>query len=238
MPIKIVSVTTSDLVASLVYNNLVASLTYNDLGVGTLSYNNPSITTAYFDPNAPNRLLFDIASIVDVFTLNVSLNRTETFITSDNNTYAMQKAVADIISLIEAVSFNTNKILLDTPTVTEVFTLALTKVFQENFSTSDSSVLQYLKNASDSLSTSDTFNKVTIFVRQLADAVAIDDAVGVDKFHNTVKNNVVSAADIVAIQLNTARADAAIVSDAINVSYVPGNLMLFNNISFNESTFG
>ena len=238
MPIKIVSVTTSDLVASLVYNNLVASLTYNDLGVGTLSYNNPSITTAYFDPNAPNRLLFDIASVVDVFTLNVSLNRTETFITSDNNTYAMQKAVADIISLIEAVSFNTNKILLDTPTVTEVFTLALTKVFQENFSTSDSSVLQYLKNASDSLSTSDTFNKVTIFVRQLADAVAIDDAVGVDKFHNTVKNNVVSAADIVAIQLNTARADAAIVSDAINVSYVPGNLMLFNNISFNESTFG
>jgi len=229
MPIKIVSVTTSDLVASLVYKNL---------GVGTLSYNNPSITTAYFDPNAPNRLLFDIASVVDVFTLNVSLNKTETFITSDNNTYAMQKAVADIISLVEAVSFNTNKILLDTPTVTEVFTLALTKVFQENFSTSDFSVLQYLKNASDSVSTSDAFSKVTLFVRQLADAVAIDDAVGVDKFHNTVKNNVVSAADIVAIQLNTARADAAIVSDAINVSYVPGNLMLLNNIPFNESTFG
>ena len=229
MPIKIVSVTTSDLVASLVYKNL---------GVGTLSYNNPSITTAYFDPNAPNRLLFDIASVVDVFTLNVSLNKTETFITSDNNTYAMQKAVADIIGLVEAVSFNTNKILLDTPTVTEVFTLALTKVFQENFSTNDSSVLQYLKNASDSVNTSDALSKVTLFVRQLADAVAIDDAVGVDKFHNTVKNNVVSAADIVAIQLNTARADAAIVSDAINVSYVPGNLMLLNNIPFNESTFG
>ena len=248
MPIKIVSVTSLQL--------QVATLVYKNLGVGALAYNNPSIGTAHFDPNAPNRVYHEIASVVDQYFINTSLGRSESFITSDSNVYAMQKAVADIMALVETVSFNTNKILVDAATVTEVLALALNKVFEDNTSLSDLSVLQYIKNTSDSVNTADTTSIVTQYARQFNDAVAMDDSVGVDKFYNQVKHNVANVLDNTAIQLSTIRAeslntsdivnlhaskkaiDAAIVSDAFNVSYVPGNLMLFNNIPFNESTFG
>jgi hypothetical protein len=249
MAIKIVSITSLQLE--------VATLVYKNLKVNALAYNNPSIGTAFIDPNSPNRIIYEIADVVDQYFINTSLGRSESFITSDSNVYAMQKAVADIVALVETLSFNTNKILVDAATVTEIFRLALNKTFSENTNISDSSILNFTKNNNDSVSGLDVISIVKQYARQFNDVVAVDDFFGIDKFYSQIKHNVASASDTTSLlisskkneSISTADAiqyiqsfkkviDAPIVSDTINVSYAAGNLMLFNNIPFNESTFG
>jgi len=251
MSIKIVSVTRLDL--------QVATLIYQNLEVATLSYSNPSITTAFFDPNAPNRFVHELAAAVDDYLINVSLAKTDAMNASDAYVWALSKAVDEITTLTDAFLMEVDKSLVDTATVAEIFRLSLNKVFADNdTSVTDSFDVRTIKSTNDLVIASELFSMVTSYVRHFIDYVSMDDFVGFDKQYNGVKHNVVGAtdainyisttkrvadstsfaADLVIMQYSKGATDAAIVSDAFNVSYVPGNLMLLNNIPFNESTLG
>jgi len=209
MSIKIVSVNRIQL--------QVATLVYQQLEVAALSYNQPEIGTAYFDPNAPNRFIHDISTVVDGYLVNVSLAKADSVSTaSDTYEWALNKAVGEIVDLLDTNTLGIHKPLSDPAVVTDIFRLALNKVFADNAYLSDVFDVTTIKAFNDSVASSDTFDLVANYVRHFQDYVALDDFAGIDKFYNGTKHNIVGTVDHTTLALSILKADTMSTVDMLN----------------------
>jgi len=208
MSIKIVSVNRIQL--------QVATLVYQQLEVATLSYNSPEFATAIIDPNAPNRIVHDISTVVDAYLVNVTLAKADAVGTPDVYAIALNKAVGEIIGVVEASVLDIRKALLDPAVVADIFRLALNKVFADNTYLSDVFDVTTIKAFNDSVASSDAFEIVANYVRQFQDYVVLDDFAGIDKFYTGTKQNFAGVVDHTAFALSVLKHDATSASDILN----------------------
>ena len=236
MSIKIVSVNRIDLqVANLVHKQLkVAVLAYEQLQVGTLTYANPSVNTVILEPNSSNRIVHDISNVVDNYFVNVSLAKSDSVSTaSDTYLWALNKAVGEIVDLVDSSVLGVHKALIDPAVVADIFRLALNKVFADNTYLSDVFDVTTIKAINDAVATADAFEMVVEYVRHFQDYVALDDSAGIDKFYTGTKQNFVGPVDQAAFALSVLKYDTTSATDLLN--YINTNKAFYENVEFADS---
>ena len=235
MAIKIGSLERVNLeVAALVYQQLeVANLAYVKLEVGTLSRLNPEFTNVYLDPDSKNKVLHEIAAVTEQYFSHITLAKHDTVTTPDNYALALNKAVGEIIGVIEASVLDIRKALLDSSVVTDIYRIALHKIFTDNAFLSDVFDVHTIKAINDSVATSDLFGIVIEYVRYFQDYVALDDFAGIDKFYTGTKQNFVGAVDQAAFALSVLKHDTTSATDILN--YVNTNKAFHDTMGFADA---
>jgi len=221
-------------VAALVYQQLeVANLAYVKLEVGTLTYSDPEMTNVFLDPDTKNRILHDLASVSEDYFAHISLAKHESLSAPDTYALALNKAVGEVIGVIEASVLDIRKPLLDGSVVTDIFRLALHKVFADNTFLSDVFDVTTIKAFNDSVASSDTFDLVASYVRHFQDYVALDDFAGIDKFYNGTKHNIVGTVDHTTLALSILKADTMSTVDMLN--HINTDKALSDTVMFADS---
>jgi len=220
--------------ATLVYQKLeLASLTYINLEVGTLTYRDPEFTSVYLDPDSKNKILHDISLVTERYFSHVTLGKFDDVSTPDTYEWALNKAVGEIVDLLDTNTLDIHKVFLDPAVVADVFRLALHKVFADNSYMSDVFDVTTIKAVNDSMAASDAFDIVASYVRHFQDYVVLDDFAGIDKFYTGTKQNFAGVVDHTAFALSVLKHDVTSATDILN--YVNTGKVFHDNMGFAEA---
>jgi len=255
----------SDITDGLLDNlSISTSLKYAD-AVGTLSTLRKSVITKLVDTTGTTDLtkmvmskyLHDAVGIDDSFDFLGKVNFTKGNVTivSDLLSIRLFKELEDTISISELFKKDITRNVSDSSIATDV----LAMIIQSRMVTSTTSPLDHIVIRSSMTKNDDVgmlsalkkviINRIQDIVgttdslsrsinKVFHDGVAVDDSISVREKTLLTKLNVASAFDLLKIQTSKGATDVASMSDTITVLYIPGSLMLFNSVSFNESTFG
>tara|TARA_B110000908_G_scaffold148994_1_gene181928 strand:- start:116 stop:1279 length:1164 start_codon:yes stop_codon:yes gene_type:complete len=164
------------------------------------------------------------------------------------------KSLEDTVALTEAFSKIFTHTLVDSNLVDDMVELYTSKYINDNAAVSDSSIINTDMYKADTTNADDTISKIIVvtsndtigtadainrsIIKIVRDGVAVDDRMSFGDATALTKHNIAFIGDILQIQSSKEVADVATVIDTVTVLYSPGNLVLFNNTLFNESTFG
>ena len=218
MAIKIASLAhTQPEVGSLAYVQLkIASLVYTELGLSKLTYVNPIVDTVYLDPTPKNKILHEIAVVVEQYLIDVTLNKEDSTSATDAYAIAIEKAAHDIVGVVDHYSFGVSKGITDSSVVLDALRVSIDKAFHDAVAVPDSVDIVTIKNVNDSLVSTDVFSMVTDYVRRFSDFLSIDDFAGIDKYYNGVKHNVVGTLDFATFALSMLKEDTVGAFDVID----------------------
>ena len=194
----------------------------------------------------------NVAFMLDVIGLSTSKIATETVTVGDVYTAAVNKVVADNLSLIEsqARSFNLGK--SDSLPITESIGIAPGLEKTDSFSFSDTYYATLSKIVTDSMTMTEVVgigtgipiaeyfsisdSIISEINKVIADAFTLDDSTLIDKDYYGNKGNICTVSDVIALAITWVRgySDSISTSDSANIANISGKV--FNGASFNRIT--
>lgn len=198
MPIKPTDVKIlSAQIADTLYTKVVVdSIKYMSADATGINYQSTEPEDIVIDYDPKNRIVHDIAEIVQTFAWNVHKELEDSVDVPDHSAWDLSKDAAhDIVEVIEFYAASVNKVLQDTASVEQLVRLILTKEFDDYLVTTDAYRLDTELGKYDAVVTQDAFSRVVSFVRHFQDYLSVDDFAGIDKYFTGVKTNVAGAID-------------------------------------------
>ena len=194
----------------------------------------------------------NVAFMLDVIGLSTSKIATETVTVGDVYTAAVNKVVADNLSLIEsqARSFNLGK--SDSLPITESIGIAPGLEKTDSFSFSDTYYATLSKIVTDSMTMTEVVgigtgipiaesfsisdSIISEINKVIADAFTLDDSTLIDKDYYGNKGNICTVSDVIALAITWVRgySDSISTSDSANIANISGKVL--NGASFNSIT--
>lgn len=208
------------------------------------------------DADTKNRILYNLANVVDSAYIYAQKAFSDTTSNSDALDLLVEKHFDEIIGFIETREFDITTSRSDSAVVSDLKQLALTHPEQDTYSVSETNSWLMDKGQSDAASAVDAFARQVTFERLFSDVVAVDDVMNIDKLWDSTKGNVTFINDLSTFLLtrpvaNTVPAidsydlyvaqlknDAITATDASTVIHYLGAGQLFNRPLFNQTTFG
>jgi hypothetical protein len=198
MPIKPTDIKIlSAQIADTLYTEVVVdAIRYMSADATDINYQSTEPEDIVIDYDPKNRIVHDIAEIVQTFAWNVHKELDDSVDVPDHSAWDLSKDAAhDIVEAIELYAASVNKVLHDTASVEQLVRLILTKEFDDYLLTSDAYTLDTELGKYDAVVTQDAFSRVVSFVRHFQDYLSVDDFAGIDKYFTGVKTNVAGAID-------------------------------------------
>jgi hypothetical protein len=194
----------------------------------------------------------NVAFMLDVIGLSAAKVATDTVTVGDVYTAAIDKIVADNLSLIEtqAKTFNSSK--TDSFSIAETFSVGRGLNKTDSISFSDTHYATLSKIVTDSMTMTEVVgigtgipitesfsisdSIISEINKVIADAFTLDDSALIDKDYYGNKGNICTVSDVIALAISYVRgySDSISTSDSANIANISGKV--FNGASFNRIT--
>lgn len=182
-------------VAETLHSNPEAIVVSSAEEIASLIYQNINFEGLEYQYVAKNKILHELLPIAEQLSIAVARGLTDSTYFQDNLVHALEKGIYDLVSFLDAYSFDLIKPLNDTIRFAETLVKVLTVKYHDNSVILEQASVNTSKYQHDYYSASDAVKYSIGFNRKFYDYVAIDDFAGIDKYYNGTKHNITFAAD-------------------------------------------